>query len=58
LIVIVAGLGVAYLWVRRVGRQATGHTRVGPDAHRRTDDAILSDPAEALERLAERHDQT
>lgn len=58
LIVIVAGLGVAYLWVRRMGREDIDHVRFSRASHRRADDAILSDPVKALERLAGRHDQS
>jgi hypothetical protein len=56
MLLLVAVLGVAYILVRRMGKAGPDKPRMPRTRRRAPDDVILSDPAEALERLAERHD--
>ena len=57
MLLLIAVLGVAYLLIRRMGKHTDGGRTSRQLKPRTRDDVILSDPAEALERLAERHDQ-
>ncbi|MEZ6189775.1 MAG: hypothetical protein R3C45_00610 [Phycisphaerales bacterium] len=56
MLLLVAVLGVVYVLIRRIGKPDRHGPRTRSTRHRAPDDVILSDPAEALERLAERRD--
>lgn len=57
MLLLIAVLAVAYLFIRRMGKPDRYDRHVPPARRRHPDDVILSDPAEALERLAEHQDQ-
>ena len=56
MLLLVAVLGVVYILVRRMGKPDRHGPHTRRSRHRPPDDVILSDPAEALQRMAERHD--